>query len=522
MSGTSITGKKIALALIPKFTGFLSLVGSLFVIYDIVRRNSRNGSSMTVGVMTIGVKRKNTLFHRIMLGLSFFDSMASIVNVLSTWPTPSDQGDVVFGAFGNTTTCTIQGFFNEFGNITTPLYSASLCVWYLLFLKYGWREKECEGAEYMFHVIPITVGFCMAVIGLPLNLYNNSGFLCWYAPYPAGCDKAVPHTCTRGEYAGVFRWIHYGIVWSSIAFVTYAMASIYFAVRLQEQIAIDRKTIMSNTARRKSRAVLEQALLYVCALYLTWAFTTATRISQTAFKFNCYQLLILMATFFPLQGFWNALIYFRPRYQKHRQRQRSTLPHLVDNISTDSPDLIGPDREEALPSQTELEVEPIDIWRRVKLRQLERADAAVKRALEDEKIRLEQEEKEERRIRLNSETSQRDEEGSSSVSLATKPVEIWKIVKMRQSERAEAAVKKAQDDEKEHLERKKEKKMKIRLDPEASMQDEEGSMSIEFMDSAELERRISVIHPSPDTPTSTGHSQKSDLRKSFWKTVLPL
>ena len=44
----------------------------------------------------------------------------------------------------------------------------------------------------------------------------------------------------------------------------------------------------------------------------------ALRISQTAFKHNSYVLLILMATFFPLQGFWNALIYFRPRYQQNR------------------------------------------------------------------------------------------------------------------------------------------------------------------------------------------------------------
>ena len=29
-----------------------------------------------------------------------------------------------------------------------------------------------------------------------------------------------------------------------------------------------------------------------------------------------------MATFFPLQGFWNALIYFRPRYQQEKKSNR--------------------------------------------------------------------------------------------------------------------------------------------------------------------------------------------------------
>ena len=272
MSQSSFTGKSKALAIVPKLTGFLSLVGSLFVIHDILRRSSENGSSTTIWAFR--TRKRDSMFYRIMLGVSIFDSIASITNILSTWPTPSDQGDVVYGALGTTTTCTVQGFFNEFGNITTPLYSASLCVWYLLFLKYGWREKECEGIEYIFHIIPIGIGFSMALAGLPFNLYNNSGFLCWYAPYPAGCDTVEPHTCTRGEYAGVFRWIHYGIVWTAIVFVTYLMASIYSAVRLQEEISTERKFATTNPAIKKSRAIATQAMLYVCALYLTWAFTT--------------------------------------------------------------------------------------------------------------------------------------------------------------------------------------------------------------------------------------------------------
>lgn len=313
MSG--ISAKSKALAIVPKVTGLLSFLGSVSVIYDIIRSSDGDSNKN---------RKRNSIFHRIMLGLSTFDGIASFVNILSTWPTPSDQSDVIFGASGSTATCTAQGFFNEFGNITTPLYSAALCVWYLLFLKYGWKEEDCKKIEYAFHIVPISVGLTMAICGLPLTLYNNSGFLCWYAPYPAGCDKTDPHTCTRGEMAGTFRWIHYGIIWSSIVFVTYAMSSIYLTVRHQEGVAIERNSILSNTSRRKSRAVAIQALLYVCALYLTWAFTTATRISQTAFKHNSYVLLILMATFFPLQGFWNALIYFRPQYQQ--ARQKSTRP----------------------------------------------------------------------------------------------------------------------------------------------------------------------------------------------------
>jgi len=497
------------------------------------------------------------MFYRIMLGLSIFDSMASIVNVLSTWPTPSDQGDVIYGAMGTTTTCAVQGFFNEFGNITTPLYSASLCIWYLLFLKYGWREKECEGIEYVFHLIPIGGGFLMAVVGLAFSLYNNSGFLCWYAPYPAGCDTVEPHTCSRGEYAGVFRWIHYGVVWIAIAVVTVSMASLYSAVRLQEEITVDRKSV----AIRNSREIAEQALLYVGALYLTWFFTTATRISQTAFKFNCYQLLILMATFFPLQGFWNALIYFRRRRQNNRERQGTTLPQSLaiyapeNNSNGDSPD-------------TELEprTSSTEIWERVRLRQLKRAQAAVEKAEEEKKKKLEEEkEKEEHTRIMSSPDLSRQEEDTDNIEILNlgelerrvvdtidisthsrtlsrhsqrsehrrsfrktmelgANSEIWKRVKLRQLERAQAAVKRAELDEIKRIEEEEEQRMMHMADPVLPPQEEDAS-SIDLMDSGEIERLVfDIIDQSMDSPSAvhSGDPQRADTRKSFWKSVIPL
>jgi len=100
------------------------------------------------------------------------------------------------------------------------------------------------------------------------------------------------------------------------------MVSIYVAVRRLEGRAISTMSILSNTSRKKSKAVAGQALLYVCALYLTWFFTTCTRISQTAFQHHSDVLLMLMALFFPLQGFWNALIYVRPQWLHKRRAEK--------------------------------------------------------------------------------------------------------------------------------------------------------------------------------------------------------
>ena len=285
------TAQQKSLALVPKFTGALSLIGSLFILQDILRDKK---------------KRTKSVYHKVMIGLSTFDVMSSIANIFSTWPSPADQAASIYLASGTTATCTAQGFFNELGNITTPLYTVALCMRYLLVVRYNWKESRLEKYEKLFHIVPFSIGFSMAILGLPFQLYNNSGWICWYAPYPQGC--MVDNTCTRGGQAGTFRWIHYGIIWSAILFVTAGMILIYIQVRDQEKKASffrDASTpseqpdgSMAGAVRRlsrrlsftsriespaqqrarkrmaKSKKVAAQAFLYVGALYLTWGFTT--------------------------------------------------------------------------------------------------------------------------------------------------------------------------------------------------------------------------------------------------------
>ena len=349
------------LALLPKFTGFLSLLGSLFIFQDI----------------TFHKKSAHRVYHRLVLGLSCSDMAASFMNILSTWPIPEGTSGV-FLASGTTQTCTAQGFFAELFNMATPLYNASLCAYYVLVIRQGWSEDMIRSrAEPVMHILPITVALTISILGLPFKLYNNSGWLCWIAEYPANCKQSG--TCTRGQHADTFRWIHYAFIWSAIFCVTMGMYSIYKKVKAQEAtiISSNRMSYTSETdaenARRgtKSKKVAVQAALFVGALYITWLFTTVspefsemlqlivfspitirdshaqsasssssqpstqhqidqiTRIYQIATGHNEFFLLVLMAIFFPLQGFFNALIYIRPRYLRCRSRNPDKPTHKL-------------------------------------------------------------------------------------------------------------------------------------------------------------------------------------------------
>ena len=256
----SSTSKSATLALLPKFTGALSLIGSAFIFQDVVFHKKTN----------------HRVYHRIVLGLSCSDMVASVVNILSTWPIPEGTPGVMF-ASGTTQTCTAQGFFNELGNLATPLYNASLCLYYVLVIRNAWVEERIRTkAEPFMHALPITIALTIAILGLPFKLYNNSGWLCWIASYPAGCSPE-DGTCTRGEHADIFRWVHYTIIWSAILFVTGGMYSIYRKVKISERIQSEEEMDM-EVARRgeKSKKVAIQAALFVGGLYLTWIFTTVS------------------------------------------------------------------------------------------------------------------------------------------------------------------------------------------------------------------------------------------------------
>ncbi|KAG7337964.1 hypothetical protein IV203_032097 [Nitzschia inconspicua] len=392
---TAILAIDKALALVPKVTGSLSLMGSIFVVQDVARDEK---------------KRTESVYHRIMMGLSIFSGISSVTNFLSTWPIPAYQSDTVFLATGTTATCTAQGFFAELGNLTSVLYTAALTLRYVLFICYNISEIQLQRYEPLFHGFPILIGLAMAIVGLPFQLYNNSGWLCWYAVYPLNCD--VDGTCERGVMAPLFKSIHYSIVWMSIIFVTFGMLFIYITVRKQETRAlvirgiqpeqqepeeqdIDEPTLSreqrecdnsnnidndtssrgssflarlsfmgrslwtnseknSGSGRRQSTLFMEnsvtssinpsppqpkrelrrsnevaaQARLYIYALYLTWLFTTITRVYQMRSTQKPYVFLMLMSIFFPLQGFWNCFIYVRPVWVQQRQEQERNADRI--------------------------------------------------------------------------------------------------------------------------------------------------------------------------------------------------
>ena len=377
-NGIPTHSQQVALALIPKFAAAVSIVGSSYIVFDVVRTWTKcrcckwKSKKKTAGAGSgsgSGPRRRSDTYHRLLLGMSVCDLFMSGGIFLSTWPMPREVPNV-WGNVGTVPTCSAQGFFEQFG-VSTVMYSASLSVYYLVTIRGGrsaGSRARIRRMEPALHTIPLVFGLATAVASLALNLFNYGLWDCWIAPYPPGCNESWRNggttDCVRGDNASLFQWIFDLIPkWTSIFIVTVNMVLVYLHVRKQElaserwssrassginiSISRPRSSTTSSvhvasadasqdqsqgqTQRAKrsnslsaSRLIAHQSYLYVGALWITWLPVVVLRGTQLATGVTHYWMLIWVSLSIPTQGMWNVLVYLRPRWLQKRREQKQT------------------------------------------------------------------------------------------------------------------------------------------------------------------------------------------------------
>ena len=151
-----------AYLIIPKFQAALSIVGSGYVIQDVLR-NPR--------------KRSESTYHRIMVALSTSDIIYSFFTwLLTSWPFP--KGSQMF-ARGSVVFCDVAGFFHLMSIQSTPLLKCSLATYFLVQLKYNWVDSRIKALEKWLLVLPWIVGLIPGIVGLATKTLGPYGFICW-------------------------------------------------------------------------------------------------------------------------------------------------------------------------------------------------------------------------------------------------------------------------------------------------------------------------------------------------------
>jgi len=305
------------------------------------------GSSLIVNIILKDWKRKlSGAYHRILLMFSIYDIISSFAMALSTLPSPVGTPGV-WGAIGNTGTCTAQGFFLQTG--AAVLYiTMLLMLYYVLTVRYNMSEINFrKRIELYAHIIIISLSLVPSIIGATFGWFNNIGNICFIGSYPKGCNINSEVECERGENAFEILWLITGF-FAAISFAFLPLSLIILTwtfwkqekemeqkYRFQLDIKLDNATpdniscqnddVIERKKRpqsrnekwsKKQRKVRNQAICYAGAsfLCLSWALLSRTYKGPPPFILRC-----CAQFFFPMQGFFNFVNYSRPRITRLRK-----------------------------------------------------------------------------------------------------------------------------------------------------------------------------------------------------------
>lgn len=353
--------QKAWLAWTPRISAFFSLVGSALILKDIwwqrpQRRRLQRQRSGSSRHFTNAANK--TVYHWLMTAISIFDMFGSAAWFASTWPIPKEQ-DSIYGAAGNDATCKAQGFFMQLG-ITGPFLFVALSIYYVLTIRYNVRESRIDQWKYYFLGPPIIAGIALAFVALPK--YKPIYLLCHLQPM-----KLIG---TRDPHDSIIPYVVMLPIVLALLTAMVAMYITYWHVRKTDRAAhrwrfnthaaprssttttTNSSNLMANGSSRHSttstrtrssasssspsltNAVFWQFALYVAAFFLTWPiyFFAVLDAIQPGFVFWIF-LVILQ----PLQGFWNALAYYRPtlaqayqQWNRKRQLRKSAAVASAD------------------------------------------------------------------------------------------------------------------------------------------------------------------------------------------------
>ena len=288
---------RVAMTILPKISGSLSVVGSLYIIVKILtspRRRKRIHSRLLVGMSILSLIQSTSVY------LMDFE----LTNLDET------REDL--------STCKIQTILQSAG-FGVVIYNAAIAVYYVLIITYNYAEQTMKKIERIMHIIPIVYVIVWAI-------YTNIGM-----EFEKGSHACFP--VQNGRSTKVMLGVFLITVIISIFVGTMSMLVLYCSV-LKRERGNERYSITSESendvAKRKSNRVRKQVLLYLGGIYISWIFVICGIVYHLATGEIQPIITLLRKIFFPLQGAINVVVYMRPQLKNCMKKRDDTF---VSNIS---------------------------------------------------------------------------------------------------------------------------------------------------------------------------------------------
>jgi len=311
---------------ISRVASFMSFSGASYILYD---------------VLSVSKKRQN-VYYQLLITVAIFDIVTAVAWCFSTAPIDKEIADHVYGALGNEATCKAQAFFVQLG-FTSVFCNVSLAIYYVLTISRGWKEFQLKEIRWYLNGIPLVAG-----IGLACGALTNYHWIeygCHILPPPEGDMWPIL----------VFAVIPLGL---SIISITMSMWVVYRAVQVQTTKA--KKWRLGGGSGGKNsleREVFWQCLFYVLAFYITWPIMFSVYLASVDVD-GPLGLTLTIAFLAPLQGFWNSLVYLRPKIKQwfggsNQNHRKSSTPQSSSGFFNKKPRSLFSTTASSKPSTTE-------------------------------------------------------------------------------------------------------------------------------------------------------------------------
>jgi len=237
--------------------------------------------------------------HRIMLAMSAFDVLSSAGLAASTLPFP--QESLIYGSMGNMTTCKVQYFVVVLG-LAVPMYNASRCLlFYLSSIHYRPHQRHfATKIEPYLHTASVLIPLTIATVPVVMDDVSTR------YPYIGEC--------------GISR--DSPMIWSimvvpslSFCVCSYSLVGVCRNVRKKANKIRRHSCVATQMQHRQSEKSehVQQAILYTAAFAITFLFPAMN------FFGSYFPIEIMIGILYPLQGFWNFLLYIRPNVMKMKK-----------------------------------------------------------------------------------------------------------------------------------------------------------------------------------------------------------
>jgi len=300
-----------SLVIIPKITGLMSILGSIAILRDLLKGPRAKLERMT---------------SKVLIAMNISDLIStSILHVIGTWFVPKGTA---FWSAGNEHTCDIQGWSNALFVNYAVGYNAALSIVFLLIVRYSWSEEDFRKWSYVILCSSPLLVTLLLIPCLRYYKYMNypGGWMCYFTPSPPYCAVTPGMKCNE-DNLGIYTYYDLiGVCMSllSTSIILYACVRLFWVARQSDESL---RTYRSSTQGnyRTSNKVAVSSLLYsggnllVVLPVIIYYIGTIAKVEAVSFWiFIDFH----WAIFQPLQGFLNALVYFRPQYLKHKEAKR--------------------------------------------------------------------------------------------------------------------------------------------------------------------------------------------------------